>query len=172
MFAIPVSLRVIGTSRRLKKSSCGHSRNAEPRAGSCRGGMWGVVMQRQEGAEDGRGVPVRDLGWVDLELPGPGAIKPKSHVITLRAKPPTSPARCQCQDVLQRGERAPFCQCHQVGGTLMGILSSPWSAPFPPVPPEKGFPLNRVTPWPCPSRPLAEGEMRQAGARGQLRGSQ
>lgn len=148
MFAIPASLRVIGTSRRPKQSSCAHSRNAEPGAGSCRGGMWGVVMQRQEGTEDGRGVPLRYLGWMDLELPGPAAIKPRSHVITLVAKPPTSPAQCQCQDVLQRGQRAPFCQCHQKR-TLLGIflLLRSISPSFPPVPPEKGFPLNKVTPW-------------------------
>lgn len=92
---------------------------------------------------------------------------PRSHVIMLVAKPPTSPPQCQCQDVLQTGERASFCQCHQ-GRTLLGILlllSSPWSPLFSPVPPEKGFPLNRVTPWQCPSAPLGLGRGRSETGR-------
>lgn len=124
----------------------------ECRAGSCRGGSRSVGCWHH---------PVKDLGWMELELPAPDAIKPGSCVITLVATPSTlSMPRCAAE----RRESSFFLPESPKWGHLL-LLS--WSLPFPAVSPGKGFPLNSL----AVSIPLLMGEMRQAGARGQLRGS-
>lgn len=108
---------------------------------------------------------MRDLDWTHLELPGPDAIKPRSH----QHPQPGDKAKKCCRE-----ERELLFPHITKGGSswASSSCSAPLVPPLSPVPPEKGFPRNRVTPWLCPSPPLAEGEMRQAGPRGQLRGKQ
>lgn len=54
------------------------------------------VMRRQTGREDGRGIPVRDLDWMDLLFPGPDAKKPCNNAGGQATNLPTPVSMPRC----------------------------------------------------------------------------